>query len=101
MVSKTFENSFGDSRLDVRGNAFIKSLWVSGTQSIRQLSLNNAEQKGYYRFLENKHTTEKAIIQSMGERCAATVKGKTVLIFQDTTGLTFTTVKTVSGMMIR
>lgn len=85
MVSKTFENSFGDSRLDVRGNKFIKSLWVSGTQSIRQLSCNNAEQKGYYRFLENEHTTEKAITQSMGERCAATVKDKTVLIFQDTT----------------
>src|SRR5258705_10039644 len=85
MISKTFENSFGDPRLDVRGNNFVKSLWFSGTQSIRQLSLSNAEQKGYYRFLENESTTEEAITRSMGKRCATAVKDKTVLIFQDTT----------------
>ena len=85
MISKTFENSFGDPGLDVRGNNFVKSLWFSGTQSIGQLSRSNAEQKGYYRFLENESTTQEAITGSMGKLCAAAVKDRTVLIFQDTT----------------
>jgi len=85
IARQTFEDSFGDIRLDARGNELIKSLWASGTQSIRQIAGNNAEQKGYYRFFENECTTEDAIIQSMGKRCASAVTGKTVLIFQDTT----------------
>jgi len=85
MVGHTFKNSFGDVRLDARGNELIKSLWIKGSQSIRRVADNNAEQKGYYRFFENERTTEDAIIQSMHKRCASAVKGKAVLIFQDTT----------------
>ena len=83
--SQTFENSFGDVRLDARGNQLIKSLWTSGSQSIRQIANSNSEQKGYYRFFENELTTEEAIIQSMSNRCASAVRGKVVLILQDTT----------------
>jgi len=85
MVGHTFKNSFGDVRVDTRGNELIKSLWMKGSQSIRQIANNNAEQKGYYRFFENERTTEDAIIRSMSKRCASAVKGKTVLVFQDTT----------------
>jgi len=90
MVGHTFKNSFGDVRLDARGNELIKSLWIKGSQSIRRVADNNAEQKGYYRFFENERTTEDAIIQSMHKRCASAVKGKAVLIFQDTTVCTIT-----------
>jgi len=83
--SQIFENSFGDVRLDARGNQLIKSLWTSGSQSIRQIANSNSEQKGYYRFFENELTTEEAIIQSMSNRCASAVRGKVVLILQDTT----------------
>jgi hypothetical protein len=85
IAGQTFQNSFGDIRLDARGNRLITSLWARGTQSIRQIANSNAEQKGYYRFFENERTTEDAIIESMSMRCASAVKGKAVLIFQDTT----------------
>jgi len=85
VITKAFKNSFKDPRLAARGNDFVKSLWMKGTQSIRQLSGSTAEQKGYYRFLENERTTQEAIISSMSQRCAAAVKDRTVLIFQDTT----------------
>ncbi len=84
MLGKTFEKSFGDKRLDERGNEFIRSLFIGGTHSIRKFSKSIAAQKGNYRFLENEQTTEDAIVKSMSERCAAAVKGKVVLSIQDT-----------------
>lgn len=85
ILGHTFKNSFGDVRLDARGNELIKSLWIKGSQSIRQVANDNAEQKGYYRFFENERTTEEAIIRGMSKRCASATKAKAVLIFQDTT----------------
>ena len=35
---QTFKGSFGDVRLDTRGNALIRDLWVRGSQSIRQVA---------------------------------------------------------------
>ena len=84
MFRKTFEGSFGDTRLDKRGNDLGRSLMVKGTHSIRQLSSSSAQLKGNYRFLENERTTEQAIIKSLSERCGAVVKGKVVLCIQDT-----------------
>src|SRR5215211_5846889 len=86
MVSgQTFKESFGDVRLDVRGNALIRDLWVRGSRSIRQVAGSYPEQKAYYRFFENERTSEKAIIQSMAQRCGSAVKNRMVLVFQDTT----------------
>ncbi len=76
MFYKTFEESFGDKRLDVRGNELVRGLLVKGTHSIRQFSQSNAHQKGNYRFLGNEKTTEDAIIKSMSKRCASAVKTK-------------------------
>jgi hypothetical protein len=84
MLSSSFENSFGDIRLDERGNKFSRDLLVRGTHSIRQISQNSSAQKGNYRFLENERTTEVAITESISNRCAAAVKGKMVLSIQDT-----------------
>jgi len=84
MFEQTFKESFGDKRLDERGNNFIGSLFRSGSHSIRQFSGSNADQKGNYRFLENKRTSEEAIIKSISNRCARAVKGKLVLSIQDT-----------------
>lgn len=85
MLGKTFDGSFGDARLDKRGNQIIRSLFVNGSHSIRKFSESSAAQKGNYRFLENEQTTEASIIKSMSERCAPFVKGKVVLSIQDTT----------------
>lgn len=84
MLGSTFKNSFGDERLDKRGNKFVRDLFFKGTHSIRQLSPSSSEQKGCYRFLENERTTESAIKASISKRCSAAVKGKVVLSIQDT-----------------
>src|SRR5215207_3519476 len=85
MYSNMFDESFGDVRLDVRGNDLIKDLWTRGSQSIRQVAGSNAEQKAYYRFFENERTSEEVIIESMAVRCASAIKNRMVLVFQDTT----------------
>ncbi len=81
---KTFEGSFGDKRLERRGNELIRSLFLIGTHSIRQISQSGAHQKGYYRFLSNKWTTEEEIIKGISNRCGNSVKGRVVLSIQDT-----------------
>jgi len=84
MLGKTFEKSFGDKRLDERGNQIVRSLFINGSHSIRQFSTSSAAQKGTYRFLGNEYITEEAIVKSMTARCASIVKGKVVLSIQDT-----------------
>src|SRR5205085_12687051 len=77
--------SFGDKRLDDRGNRFVRDLIIKGTHSVRQLSPGYADQRGNYRFLYNENTSLDAIVGSMSKRCASAVKGKVVLSIQDTT----------------
>ncbi|HTE11588.1 MAG TPA: IS4 family transposase [Chitinophagaceae bacterium] len=84
MLSSCFKNSFGDKRLDERGNKLVRDLLVRGSHSIRQVSQSSSAQKGNYRFLENERTPQSAIAESISNRCAAAVKGKVVLSIQDT-----------------
>lgn len=84
MFAKAFKDSFGDKRLDDRGNEISRSLFINGSHSIRKFSQSSADQKACYRFLANEQTSEEAIVKSMSERCAANVKGKVVLSIQDT-----------------
>jgi hypothetical protein len=84
MFSQAFDESFGDKRLDVRGNSLVRDLFSRGTHSVRQFSQSYADQKGAYRFFENERTTQEAIIQSMSKRCGEAVRGKVVLSIQDT-----------------
>lgn len=84
MAGKTFDKSFGDKRLDNRGNEIIRSLFIDGSHSIRKFSKSSAAQKGNYRFLENEGTAEEVIVKSISERCAEAIKGKVVLSIQDT-----------------
>jgi hypothetical protein len=85
MLGYSFAGSFGDKRLDDRGNRFVSDLIIKGTHSVRQLSPGYADQRGNYRFLYNENTSSDAIVGSMSKRCAAAVKGKVVLSIQDTT----------------
>ena len=62
MLRESFNGSFGDTRLDARGNEIVKNLLMNGTHSVRQFSQNSSAQKAGYRFLENERTTEAAII---------------------------------------
>jgi hypothetical protein len=80
----SFKDSFGDKRLDARGNKLVRDLFIKGSHSIRQLSENSSAQKGNYRLLQNERASERTIISSLSKRCGAAVRGKVVLSIQDT-----------------
>jgi len=85
MISSRFVDCFGDKRLDARGTDFRRSLFANATQSILAMSSSRAEQKAFYRFLENRKTDEAILINEMQTRCAKQVKDRIVLCIQDTT----------------
>ena len=66
---QSFKESFGDRRLDRRGNKLVKDLFIKGSHSIRQLSENSSAQKGNYCLLQNDRISEITIISSLGKRC--------------------------------
>ncbi|NII28698.1 IS4 family transposase [Pseudoflavitalea sp. X16] len=47
--------------------------------------MSRAEQKGFYRFLNNEKVKESSLIEELSGRCGESVKGKLVLSIQDTT----------------
>ena len=51
-----------DFRLVHRGNNILDLLFVAGTHFIRGMSLNKAEAKGMYRFLNNDRVSERPIL---------------------------------------
>lgn len=85
MHKANYSNLFKDRRLSWRGQQLLQSLFKAPTNSIQSLSATRAEQKAYYRFLNNKKVTETALSDEMALRCGAVVKDKIVLCIQDTT----------------
>ena len=63
----------------------LRSLFTVPTTSIQSLSISRAEQKAYYRFLNNDKVTEQSLSDEMAQRCSKAVAGKVVLCIQDTT----------------
>ena len=64
MTSPNFIGYLGDLRLERRGNELCKKLIEHPSSSIRQVSSTQAEQKAYYRFLNNEKVEE----QELGDR---------------------------------
>lgn len=62
------------------GDLFRKSI-----HSIRQLTKDDADAKGFYRFLQNERVREEDIRCNMVDNCRAACIGKFVLCIQDTT----------------
>ena len=85
MLSVTYENCFGDNRIDKRGAQLHFGLFRNSIHSIQQIAEHRAEQKGYYRFLRNDKVSEEKLIKELSERCGKLVAGKIVLSIQDTT----------------
>ncbi|MCE9540492.1 MAG: hypothetical protein K8R85_14925, partial [Bacteroidetes bacterium] len=77
--------SLPDTRLVNRGNKNLDMLFRNSVHSIRQLSRNEAEAKGFYRFLSNEKVSEEAIISNLSSNCRAACQGKFVVCIQDTT----------------
>jgi hypothetical protein len=89
MLGSDYSNLFSDARLSNRGLHLLRGLFKHGTGTIQTIAQNRAEQKGYYRFLNNPKVTEDALIAEMSSRCGVHAKGKTVLCIQDTTEANF------------
>ena len=86
-LKPNFEGLFSDQRLDKRANKIVDLLIRSRSSSIKGTTNHEAEQKGFYRFLENDKVTEEQLIQSIQSRCAENVKNKDVIVIQDTSSV--------------
>ena len=82
-----FEGIFSDKRLDKRGNLIASSLIKSRSSSIKGITNNEAEQKGFYRFLENKEVEESQLTVELTQRCRLNVKDRNVIVIQDTSSI--------------
>src|SRR5882724_3434319 len=80
-----YSTFFNDKRLEKRGLQLLGRLFSNSSRVIQQLAHTRAEQKGFYRFLNNEKVREEAFIEEMAGRCKRAVAGKVVLCIQDTT----------------
>ena len=85
MLRADYSNLFLDARLSKRGSSLIQGLFSKATGTIQSIAESRAEQKGFYRFLNNSKVNEQALIEEMSSRCSILSKGKAVLCIQDTT----------------
>ena len=80
-----FTGSFGDKRIEKRAAQALHKLTRGRNSSIRQVTESDAEQKSFYRLFNNEKFNEKAIEQSIVNRCSQLCKDRHVLCIQDTT----------------
>lgn len=85
MLQADYSNLFSDDRLSKRGSSLIHGLFSKATGTIQSIADSRAEQKGFYRFINNPKVKEDALIEEMSLRCSKLSSGKTVLCIQDTT----------------
>lgn len=78
-------SELGDERLVRRGNRILGDLFRRSVHSIRQLTENDSDAKGFYRFLQNRRVSEQDILANLVANCKAACAGKHVLCIQDTT----------------
>lgn len=75
---------FGDTRLEARGKDLWNKLSLQPCSSIRRLSSNNAEQKAFYRFLNNDYVKEEALVKETVSRMERLSLDRHLLCIQDT-----------------
>ena len=74
----------GDLRLERRAKELWNKLCNHPSSSIRQLASTKAEQKGYYRFLNNETVKEEELVKESSHRMSSLAKGRNLLCIQDT-----------------
>jgi len=79
-----YSGSFGDSRLESRGQNLWHNLSTHPCSSVRKLSETPAEQKAYYRFLNNEKIEEEHLVKECSQRMSKLAKGRHLLCIQDT-----------------
>ena len=82
-----FRGIFPDKRLDKRAEIIASQLISSRTCSVKGSTRSEADQKGFYRFLENEQVDESGLVKELTQRCGINVKGRDVLVIQDTSSI--------------
>ncbi len=82
-----FEGVFADEHLNRLAQQLSALLFNSHSSSIKGTTSNEAEQKGFYRFLENERTTEEQLIGEITKRCSSHVAERHILCIQDTSSI--------------
>jgi len=80
-----FTDAFSDERIGKRANIALNKLTTGRNSSIRRITSTDAEQKSFYRLLNNGSFTEEGIINTVVNRCGSLCSGRHVLCIQDTT----------------
>lgn len=78
-----FSSSFDDERINKRAKQALYQLLKGRNSSIRQITENKAEQKGFYRLLHNENFSEQKIEASIVNRCGELSAGRHVLCLTD------------------
>jgi len=79
-----YTGCFNDIRLERRAKELWRKLSLHPSSSIRKISKNTAEQKAYYRLLNNERLEEEQLILESTARMSNLSKGKHLLCVQDT-----------------
>jgi hypothetical protein len=79
-----YRGFINDARLVRRGKELWRRLSLTPCSSIRRLSGDPAEQKAYYRFLNNPKVEESALIKEAAGRMGMLCEGRDLLCIQDT-----------------
>ena len=74
-----------DLRLVYRGNKVLRDLFSRSVHSIRQITRDESDAKGFYRFLQNDRVTEEDITSNLVANCRNACRGRFVVCLQDTT----------------
>ena len=79
-----YRGKLGDLRSERRAMELWSKLSERPSSTIRQLADNKAEQKAYYRFLNNEKIKEEQLIDESVQRMGKLAKGRHLLCIQDT-----------------
>jgi len=82
-----FRGIFNDKRLDKRAETIAALLMASRSNSVKGITKNEAEQKGFYRFLENENVEENRLVEEIQNRCRINVAGRQVIAIQDSSSI--------------
>lgn len=82
-----YTGRFNDKRLDRRATLLSNAIFSGRSSKVHAVTRSEAEQKGFYRFLSNERATEDHLIEEMTDRCSRLVKGRDVLVIQDSSSI--------------
>lgn len=81
--------SFGDIRVEKRGDWLIERVAATGSLVLRQLGENRAGEMAVHRFLSSPYVSVERIVETLAGRTAERCVGRRMLAVQDTTEINF------------